>query len=445
MTGAGLIFFLANALALLALPRRWASLPLVAGACYMTLGQGIEIGPLSFPIIRLLVLVGFVRVLFRRERPAGGLVGMDWLMVAWGAWALCSSPFHENPQTALTFRLGFVYNALGVYLLLRAFCVRSEDVTTLIKVTAILLVPVALEMLSEQVTGNNLFAVLGGVPQDVAIRKGRFRAQGPFSHAILAGTVGAVCAPLMVGIWRKSPWVAMTGLAACVAMVIASASSGPLLSLSVSGAALSLWRWRHLTRHMRIAAVVGYILLELVMKAPAYYLIARIDLTGGSTGWHRARLIESAITHFGEWWLAGTDYTRHWMPTGVSWNEDHTDITNYYLKMGVIGGLPLLALFIAVMWCGFRYVGDALRASTETPIEDRFLTWALGASLFAHAATCISVSYFDQSVVFLYLTLAVISSLRSLIVSAADAPAEALTPPLAPAPERLGSPFVTPS
>ena len=36
--------------------------------------------------------------------------------------------------------------------------------------------------------------------------------------------------------------------------------------------------------------------------------------------------------------------------------------------------------------------------------------WALGASLFSHAATFLSVSYFDQPVVFLYLTLAGICS-----------------------------------
>ena len=42
------------------------------------------------------------------------------------------------------------------------------------------------------------------------------------------------------------------------------------------------------------------------------------------------------------------------------------------------------------------------------------MVWALGASLFANAATMISVSYFDQSFVFLYLKLAAIGSLKSL-------------------------------
>jgi len=150
------------------------------------------------------------------------------------------------------------------------------------------------------------------------------------------------------------------------------------------------------------------------MKVPAYYLLARIDLTGGSTGWHRARLIESAISHLNEWWFAGTDYTRHWMPTGVSWSPNHTDITNHYLMMGVLSGLPLLILFVLIIVRGFYCVGAVVNMDSGLSLKDRKMVWALGASLFAHAATCISVSYFDQTFVFLYLNLAIIGSIYSL-------------------------------
>lgn len=152
------------------------------------------------------------------------------------------------------------------------------------------------------------------------------------------------------------------------------------------------------------------------MTDPAYYIIARIDLTGSSTGWHRAKLIEMGITHLNEWWLGGTDYTRHWMPTGVSWSEEHTDITNYYLKMGVIGGLPLMGLFIAALLSGFQYIGQSLRLSQHEPWEQQFMIWSVGAALLSHVATCISVSYFDQSYIFLFLNLALINSLRSAIL-----------------------------
>lgn len=418
MNALATLFLLGNSLVLLAVPRSWAPLPLLVGTCYMTLGQGIEIGPFSFTVIRILIAVGVLRVMLRGEHLAGKMMALDWIMVAWGAWAVCSSVFHKSPVEALVFRMGAAYNTLGIYFLIRVFCEKPADIVQLIKITALLLVPVALEMIREHATGRNMFSFLGGVPPEVVVRNDRLRAQGPFAHAILAGTVGAVCFPLMIGIWRQHPVPARVGLIACLVMILACNSSGPILAVMVSILGLVLWRWRHLTRQMRIAAVVGYVLLELVMKAPAYYLIARIDLTGGSTGWHRARLIESSIEHLGEWWFAGTDVTRHWMPTGVSWSQDHTDIVNQYLIYGVWGGLPLMALFIAALWTGFAYVGQTLRLATATSQEEQFLIWTLGAALLGQAASCISVSYFDQSFLFLYLNLAAIGSLRSTYVAA---------------------------
>jgi hypothetical protein len=255
---------------------------------------------------------------------------------------------------------------------------------------------------------------VSGIP---AIRQGSIRAQGPFAHAILAGTVGAVCLPLMISLWQQHRKPAIAGIAACITMIFVSASSGPIMSGLAGIAALFMWHYRHKMRLVRWLAAFGYIGLDLIMKAPAYYLIGRIDLTGGSTGWHRARLIESALEHFSEWWLAGTDYTRHWMPTGVTWSPNHTDITNYYLYMGVIGGLPLLLLFIAILAKGFSFVGQILQNPGDLTPKSRFAIWAFGASLFAHTATCISVSYFDQSFVFIYFTIALIGCARSGILS----------------------------
>lgn len=415
MSPLAIAFVLLNSLALLALPRRWAVVPFLIGACYMTLGQGVNLGPFSFSTVRLLIAVGAVRLALRGERFSGGLNGMDKMLLAWGAWAVFSSAFHAvtSEGNPLVFRMGLVYNVLGIYFLLRVFVRDIEDVKHLIKVSAFVLVPVALEMIQERITGKNLFAVFGGVSEHVVIRKGGLRAQGPFAHPILAGTVGAVMFPLMAGLYTSKLRAACIGMVACIVMVFTSGSSGPLMSLVFGIIAIGLWKWRHLTRQIRISLVVGYVLLDIVMKAPAYYLIARIDLTGSSTGWHRARLIEVGISHLSEWWLAGTDHTRHWMPTGVSWSPEHTDITNYFLKMGVIGGLPLMLLLIAAISLGFRYVGQSVKEADDQPWDEQFLHWCLGAGLITQAATCISVSYFDQSYIFLYINLAIVSVLHA--------------------------------
>lgn len=376
----------------------------------MTMGVGIELGPFHLMSIRLLVAIGILRAIIRRERLTGGMNSLDRLMIIWAAWALMSSVFHNDSPGVLVNRLGLVFNACGIYFLLRVFCQSLEDVVTLCRLTAILLVPLAIELLAETVTAYNAFSVFGAVPEAPEIRQGRVRAQGPFAHSILTGTVGAVCLPLMVCLWQRYRKTAVAGMVACIAIVFLSASSGPIMTAAAAIGALLMWRWRNRMRLFRWLAVLGYIALDVVMNAPAYYIIARIDLTGGSTSWHRAALIEAAIKHFSEWWFAGTDVTRHWMPYGVVWNENHIDITNYYLRMGVDGGLPLMLLFIAQLAIGFHLIGRALKQLSEVSFRSRFMIWALGASLFAHSAAFISVSYFDQSVVFIYLTLAAISS-----------------------------------
>ena len=187
--------------------------------------------------------------------------------------------------------------------------------------------------------------------------------------------------------------------------------------MSVLAGAVALWMWRYRERMalVRKLAILSYILLEIFMKAPAYFVLARMDIIGGSTGWHRAALIETAIEHFNEWWLGGTNFTRHWLPTGVSWSPNHTDITNHYLHLGVIGGLPLIIIFFVVLVKGFSFIGQILRDRTDLPPESQFMVWALGSALFVHATTFISVAYFDQSFVLIYLTLGAIGSLYSAI------------------------------
>jgi len=379
------------------------------GAIYMTDGQEIEIGPFHFTIMRLLVLVGMARILSRGEKLPGGINKLDRLMILWSGWGVLASIFHEPFSAAIVSHLGFVYNRLGTYLLIRFFIVSLEDYRRLLKAFLILLIPLAIEMISEKFTGQNSFVVLGGI-YELEIRGGKIRAQGPFAHSILAGTAGAVSMPFALLFWKENRKLAIIGIIATLGMVVASASSGPILTTMAVVGALFLWKYKHSLRQLRIAVVLGTILLALVMSDPVYYILAKIDLTGSSTGWHRAALIDAALSHLGEWWFAGTDFTRHWMPTGIIANPNHTDITNVYLMMGVKGGLLLMGLFIGCMTVAFSTIGKTLRLMHGQPKEDAFLVWTLGAILFGHAVTFLSVDYFDQTVVMYNFILASISA-----------------------------------
>lgn len=412
MNSLAVLFFLATAIALLSVPRRWAPFALLVGCCYMTMGQGVKRGGINLPIFRMLLLVGAVRIIIRQERIEGGIDTVDRLMICLAGWLVFAGFFHvQAPGSGVVFSLGIAFNISLFYFLIRIWCRTTEDVTNLVKLVALLLLPVALEMINEKLTGKNLFGTFGGVPSDVAIRNGKLRAQGPFLHPILAGTVGAVTFPLMMSIWRTHRKQALFGGIVCLIIVVASASSGPLLSLMFGLFALMLWKIRHLNRYFPYVFIGGYLLLELVMNRPAYYIISFIDLTGSSTAWHRSNLIESTISHFSEWWQFGTDYTRHWMATGVSWSTEHADITNYYIQFGVWGGIFAVFLAISLLLKSFSYVGKYQLLPLEAGDTSGYTVWALGAGLFAHATTALSVSYFDQSQIFLWLNLATVVSL----------------------------------
>lgn len=408
------IFFLACAIALMSVPRKWAPVALLVGCCYMTMGQGINLGGISLPIYRMLLLTGVLRVLVKGERLEGELNTIDKLIMWWGGWVFFASFFHEwSPGSGPVYAAGYIFNLVTIYFLMRIWCTDLHEVTGVIVLLAFLLAPIALEMITEKIVKINQFSVFGGVPHDVAIREGKYRAQGPFRHPILAGTVGATCVPLFIGILKRHRLAGMVGIASGVCMTLASASSGPVMSGLAGMFAVFMWRLRNLTKLARISAVVAYFALAIATGEPGYYVMKRIDISGGSTGYHRARLIESAIDHLGEWWLFGTDYTRHWMATGVSFSPNHADITNYYLVFGVTAGLVAMFLVIAALITAFRWVGVVYRAHFDDSPSDSYLIWCLGAGLFAHATTSVSVSYFDQSLVFFWMNVAVIGSMYS--------------------------------
>lgn len=414
MNAVGFIFTLVNCVLIWVLPRRMAMLPLLFGAAYMTRGQMLDIGPAHFPVIRLIVTVGLLRVHSRSEKIVGGINRLDRILIIWAIAMVITSIFHTS--AGLVFRVGVVWTELGSYFLFRIFIQDLKDIERMFKAVCLLLLPIMLTMMLEKMNGKNLFATLGlgGVRDVAAFRGGKFRAQGPFAHAILAGTVGAVCFGMALYLWLKDRKNALIGIVSTGGVTYAAGSSGPIMTAAFIFGAMLLWRFRDKLRLVRWGILLALVALNFVMKDPVYYLLARIDITGSSTGWHRAQLIHAAITNLNEWWLIGTDYTRHWMPTGVHANEIHTDITNHYLQMGVWGGLPVMFLFIWILVVGFGEVGRALRANRTAPFDQQFLMWTLGCMLFGHVTNVFSISYFDQSVVFFYLLLAMIGTLRAV-------------------------------
>ena len=400
---------------MLMLPRRLAVLPVIATICYLTVGQKIDVGGLHFTLLRIILLAGWTRALMRHEFRGLRLNIIDRVFIIWVVSGVVIYVARQASSEALVNRLGFAYDAIMAYFLFRALVRDLDDAVQAIKLMAVVVIPLGALICVERITGRNVFSVFGGVPEITEIRDGKLRCQGPFRHPILTGTFGATSIPLFIAVWirdRRFRAVVGAALLAASLIVVFSASSGPLMALLAVATGVAMLRFKE---HIKLAwwgALIGAVSLHLVMKAPVWFLMARMAELVGGGGWHRSELIDQAITHIGEWWFWGTDYTAHWMPYVLSIEPNMADITSQYILEGVRGGILTMLLFIGVIFLCFRQIGRQLRVLYLEDAPDAVgATWCLGVALFAHAMSFLSVTYFDQLTVMWYFVLASVSSI----------------------------------
>lgn len=384
----------------------------LTAALLIPVDQVLLIGSLHFPMLRLLIVFGAFRMI--REKASGTkLLGAGWnkidlaMIVLSVATALDGVVLYPE-SSAVVNQLGNLYSAFGAYFLLR-FLIRDEgDVVRLIRALAYICLVVAAIMTYEQATGRNpYYAFLGGSRATLygssLERDDRFRATGCFGHPILAGTFGAICLPLFVGLyWRakKNRVIAGLGIVAATVIALAANSSTAMLGFLGGLAGLSFWPLRQWMRPIRWATGLILVGLQVALKSPVWHLITRIDITGGSSSYHRYQLINQCVLHFSEWWAVGTK-------SYADWGWDMWDLSNQYVLIADNSGLIPLLAFIAIIIFAFKYVGNARRLAVGDRKRE-LLMWALGSSLFANVVAFFGIGYFDQTIVAWYALLGVI-------------------------------------
>jgi len=406
-----LIFLIASALAVFRGHRSFAVSAFLLTALFIPLGQQFVFFGLHFRFYRLLILLGTLRVLLRGEYLGFEYATVDRLFLAWAIVTLLCGLLRGLKAELF----GVAYDALGTFFLFRFWMREGDDAMRQTQVLALAAVALAGFMAYELMTHRNLFSVFGGVPEITLEREGRFRCQGPFRHPILAGTFAATTFPLLIALWlagqhRKT---AVAGLAACAFATYVAASSGALLTLIAAVAGLALWPLRRRMRGLRYLAAALLLVVALIMNPPVWYLISKVSDLAGGTGWYRSHLIDQAVRHFGEWALIGSNYTAHWasdMFNVLPMDPNNIDITNHYIEQGLKGGIVGLGLFVAMIRSLFKSIGSTISA-VSSPNVHTGLAWCFGVSLFAHATAFISVSYFDQILVFWFWLLASIPAL----------------------------------
>lgn len=411
------------------LPRKYVIGPVLCMAFLVPLGQELLIGGLHFFVFRIILLTVAVRIVVSMFSDAEGAFGgrlgtFDFIFLLWAFFrAMAGILVFSFNSSAMVYQAGFLLDAIGGYFVLRYLIRDEDDIYRTIRALAAISCVIAASMFVERFTQLNAFGLLGGVRAVPEVRNGSIRSQGPFQHEILAGTFGAILLPLFFLLWKsgRSRILAILGAISSTIMVITSHSSTPVLAYGAGLLAICAWPLRRNLRLIRWGVVACLVALHMVMKAPVWFLIARVDIVGGSSGYHRARLVNDFIMHFRDWWLVGTTENSRW-------GFNMWDMCNQFVAEGQVGGLATFICFIAMICICFSRIGTARKAVAGDSKKEWFF-WIFGAALFSNVVAFFGISYFDQTRFVWFALLAMIATATAPYV---------LSPKTAPQPVRPG-------
>ncbi len=389
---------------ILVLPRNKAIVPFLLSFFTIPLAQVVLVGPLHFPVLRILILAGLVRVFSGGfalgDKFPGGFNTVDRAIVLWAVSGLIVVSLQWMELQGLIKFVGDFLDSLGGYLVVRFLIPNRETVRRTIKAMALICVIQGVCMVSEQSTHQNVFGIFGA--NQPTIREGHIRSEGALG-TLYGGTFAGVSIPLFLWLWteEKSKMTAAAGIIGATAMVFASHASTSWLAYGSSLLGLSFWLVRKQMRLIRWGIVAALIGLHIVMHGPVWSLIEKVDLTGGSSSYHRYMLVDNCIRHFSDWWLLG--YKNY-----GNWGFDMWDLCNQFVVAALTGGLITLIFFIMIYSRSFGLIGKTRKRVEGNRAQEWFL-WCLGSTLFANVVASFGINYMVQLQMSLFPLLACIS------------------------------------
>lgn len=380
--------------------KRVALLGMVIGYLFLSQGAGFDLLGFSFFPTRLLGYVCFLRVLLRKEFYFGDLLKPDKILICLYVF-ITLILFTRIEEESPALRVAKLCDTIFTYISFRALIGSPGDLRWLLEKMVVLLIPYVVALGIEGFLGRNLFEWVGAGGKEW-FRGSNIRCFGSFRHPSLLGSLGACFFPLFVSLaW--SPGLrqkAIMGVILCMAIVGFSNSGGPVSVLAFSIGGWFLWGLRMKMKMVRWSALAFVLVLAIFMKAPVWYLLARVSSITGGTGWHRSYLLEVAFKHIGEWWLFGAPVlaTKDWFPYVVA-STGGADITNQFIEFGLQGGLLAILGFGMLIIVVLGQIGSALRQvrlRSNSDNSDEALLWGLGVCLSAHISNWMGITYFDQ-------------------------------------------------
>ncbi len=380
-------------------PKKYFLVPFLAAVCFVPTDQRIIVMDLDFTVLRILVLAGVLRTWMRDKQKQVTWNKFDYMVFAWVGVGTLIYILQWSSMKAMINRAGVMFDVVGLYWLFRQRIRCREDIIFVFKILAVCALMLAPFVAFEWATGHNLFVHLGRVLTQV--REGRYRCQAAFPHSLMLGLFWATVVPVFIGLGlseqKKALYLAAG--AASIFMIFSTASSTPVVVLAAVFLLLAFFPYRQHGRQIVFGICGVAIILHLLMNAPVWHLISRVDIVGGSTGWHRYNLIDKTIQHFGEWAILGTRSTAHW-------GRGLGDITNQYVLEGIRGGFITLIIFVALLVTAVKTIGRYSLLITST--KQQWFNWCICVSVLTHCISFMGVSYFGQISMLLYLDFAIV-------------------------------------
>ena len=381
---------------ILRLPRQKAITPFLFAVLMIPWGQVLVIGGIHFTMMRILILAGLARAVWSKASSSeswfpAGFNGIDQAAVLWLTCSFIIVTLQWMNRDMLIASLGNLVDALGGYLAVRFFVPDGEALRRTIKVFAAICVVHGICMVNEQITGVNVFNLVGGVPiEGSIIRAGELRSSGmmgPLGEGPFAG----VLLPLFIWLWKeeKSRMIAFAGIAGALAMLITAHASTPWMAVGGGLLGLSFWPLRKHMRVIRWGFVLTLVALHLYMKSPVWHLISDVNITGDSSSYHRYTLVNQTILHFWDWCLLG--YKNY-----AAWDWDMWDTSNLFVTTALTGGLISLVCLIAAFKRSFAAIGTA-RKLVEGDRRQEWYLWCLGSTLLAVVVTSFGIAFLYQA------------------------------------------------
>ena len=384
---------------IVALPKRYVLTPFWLILLFIPAEQAIVISGLDFYVIQISAIIGVLRCFGRGEYRCIKLNIIDKTLLYW-AFAGAMIYTMRWGGLGLVWKCGRLLELFGCYFLFRQYLASWDDVIRCIRTIGVLSLVLLPLVLYEYTTASNLFSYLGR--STTAIREGKLRCAASFSHPILFGSFGAAMIPALWGLYKltKKP-LFLVCLAACAFFVFACSSSGPLIAMLSCALFLSLFRYRMRGKKIFGFTCVTIFVLHMVMKAPVWFLIARISAIAGSTGWHRANLIDQFVNHFSEWVLLGAVSVE-------AWGVHKGDVTNQFILEGVRGGLLGLSLYVVLIYRSIKILG-CLSLHDNLPVKYQWFLWGLCCTYLVNCLSFMSVSFFGQMAILEFCLFAIAS------------------------------------